>query len=88
VTVTESDYLDATWSTLDASYPNQPIDIDSLPAKSLDKSFYQGILKYAQVHRNEILQQTEGELSPLDKKKLMNERKANEKTARKADKPA
>lgn len=86
VIVTESDYLDSTWSTLDASYPNQPVNINSLPAKSLDKSFYQGILKYAQLHRDEIIQQTHGELSPLDKKKLADEKKAAEKAARKAQK--
>ena len=86
VTVTESDYLDSTWSTLDASYPNQPVDINSLPEKSLDKSFYQGILKYVQLHRDEIIQQTHGELSPLDKKKLADEKKAAEKAAKKAHK--
>ncbi len=80
VTVTELDYLDSTWSALDASYPNQPIEIGTLPEKSQERNFYQSILSYAKQHRDEIIQQTKGTLSPVDTKRLADEKKAALKT--------
>ena len=82
VQVTESDYLDRTWSTLDAVYSKQPVDINTLPEKSLDRSFYKAILEYEKLHRDEIIQHTHADLSPLDKKKLAAEKAAAEKAAK------
>lgn len=82
VKVEEMDYLDSSFSVLEAEYPDQLIEISSLANKSLDRAFYMAIIDYAADNQTQLISQTKGELSKEDKKILEKQAKEREKQAK------
>jgi hypothetical protein len=66
VTLIEKDDLDSAWDTLGATYPNQVSDLSKMSEKNLDHIFYKTIIDYAKLHKDEILKQTKGVVTPED----------------------
>ena len=65
VKIDESDDVDDTWSVLSTDHPTEVIEIDKLAERNVDRTFYEGILKYAQKHQEEILAQSKGQIRPV-----------------------
>ena len=79
------DYLTYSMTTLESKTPNQLIELAKLPAKSVERRFYESIILYEQQHYEEIIKNTKEKLTEEEFNKL---KKARNRFHKKLEKRA
>ena len=70
VTVTRHEDLDYAWGVLDVEENREPVNLDDIADGSVEKRFYNAILKYAEQHQQELIERSTGKLSKAAQKIL------------------
>ena len=83
VTVTEVDFIDDHFWTLEKTTPGTKVVISDLTEKSRDGIFYRAILAYEKDHRTELLSHTKGTLTEDEMEKFEKEEKRHAKEMKK-----
>ncbi len=86
VKVTKHLDVDSNMGTIGEDDSREPIKLESLTEKNVEGKFYRAILEYADKHKEDIIKNSEGELSKEDRKQLEKEKKDAEKAALKVEK--